>query len=311
VRSYTFVDYITQGYLALVVILVLVGHGPTVPFWPILVAIHVVVLGAVHRLLNAYAKRSSSRPLAFLRHFYPVLLYAGFYSETGWLNQMFVHGYLDPVLIGWDQKLFRCQPSLALMEALPFLPISELFYAAYFSYYVMIGGVGFALYLRNRSQFFHYVSVVSFVFYICYVIYIFVPVIGPPIWFQKVLNYSLPENLQQLAPPGGFPAQVRSGIFFHIMKWIYRVFESPGAAIPSSHVAVALCTVYFSFTYLRRIRWIHLVVAVLLCIATVYCRYHYACDVLAGAATALLLVPLGNRLYRKLGPGNVTGQVPG
>jgi membrane-associated phospholipid phosphatase len=83
------------------------------------------------------------------------------------------------------------------------------------------------------------------------------------------------------------------------MAWIYRVFEAPGAALPSSHVAVALCTVFFSFRYLRRIRHVHLAVAGLLCLSTVYCRYHYAVDVLAGLATAAVLVPLGNWLYFK------------
>ena len=81
------------------------------------------------------------------------------------------------------------------------------------------------------------------------------------------------------------------------MAWIYQVFEAPGAAIPSSHVAIALCTVSFSFCYLRRIRYPHLLVAVLLCLATVYCRYHYLVDVLAGILTAVVLVPLGNWLY--------------
>jgi membrane-associated phospholipid phosphatase len=44
---------------------------------------------------------------------------------------------------------------------------------------------------------------------------------------------------------------------------------------------------------------VHLTVAVLLCISTVYCRYHYVVDVLAGALTAALLIPLGNRLFFK------------
>jgi membrane-associated phospholipid phosphatase len=81
------------------------------------------------------------------------------------------------------------------------------------------------------------------------------------------------------------------------MGWIYEHFETPGAAFPSSHVAVALCTLYFSFRYLRAIRWVHLVMALLLCASTVYGRYHYVVDVVAGALTALALVPLANRLY--------------
>ena len=83
------------------------------------------------------------------------------------------------------------------------------------------------------------------------------------------------------------------------MAFIYRVFEAPGAALPSSHVAIAITTVFFSFKYLRPIRYIHLVVATLLCLSTIYCRYHYVIDVLLGVATAALLVPLANWLYWK------------
>jgi membrane-associated phospholipid phosphatase len=302
VKGYTFVDYITQGYLALVAVLVLIWHGSTVPAWRAILGGHVLALLLIHLLIIGYESIRTNKILGVLRHFYPVLLYAGFYAETGWLNQIFIHGYLDPYVIGWDQKLFHCQPSLVFMQALPFLPISELFYASYFSYYVMIGGVGLALYLRDRRQFFHYVSISSFIFYICYLLYITIPVIGPPVFFRKIFGYTLPVELQRLVPPQGFPENLQHGIFYRIMKWIYDVFESPGAAIPSSHVAIALCTVYFSFHYLRPIRWVHLVVAVLLCLATVYCRYHYACDVLAGAVTALVLIPVGNRFYRRFEP---------
>jgi len=183
------------------------------------------------------------------------------------------------------------------MQKLPYLVVSETFYASYFSYYLMIGGIGFALYLRDRRQFFHYVSVVSFVFYICYLLYIFIPVIGPPVFFRSILGYTLPAEWQRLVPPEGFPATVTAGPFYRIMKWIYDVFEAPGAAIPSSHVAIAITTCFFSFRYLRAIRWVHLVMVVLLCLATVYCRYHYLCDVFAGVLTALLLIPAGNWLH--------------
>jgi membrane-associated phospholipid phosphatase len=186
------------------------------------------------------------------------------------------------------------------MQRLPYLAVSELFYAAYFSYYVMIAGVGLALYLSQREQYSHYLSVVSFVFYCCYATYIVLPIIGPRVFFRDAGGYDLPDNLQQLAPGAAYPEAVQHGPFFHLMAFIYRVFEAPGAAFPSSHVAVAWCTVFFSFRYLRPIRFVHLVVAVLLCLSTIYCRYHYVLDVLAGVATAALLVPLGNWFYLKL-----------
>jgi membrane-associated phospholipid phosphatase len=282
--------------MATVGVLILLLHGKAVPLWPWLVLAHAFGIVLVHLLILGHARFPSNRLLDFLRHYYPILLYTGFYRETGELNQMTMTGYLDPTFIRLEQAIFGSQPSLTFMQNLPFWPISEVLYASYFSYYVMIAGVGLALFLRERRQFYHYVSVVSFVFYVCYLIYIFTPVMGPRI-FQRVINgYELPVEVQPAVVPE-FPAAVQAGLFFRIMIWIYHTFESPGAAFPSSHVAVALTTVYFSFRYLRPIRFVHLIVALLLCLSTVYCRYHYAVDVVAGMITALVLVPLGNWLY--------------
>lgn len=298
-KNYTFVDYATQGYMALVGVLILLFHNSTVPHWTWLLSAHVAGLLLVHGLLSWHARGRRGWGLDLLRHFYPVLLYTWFFSETGWLNRMFFSEYMDPLAIQWDQRLFGFQPSVLFMDRLPFLALSELFYASYFSYYVMIAGVGLALYIRDRGQFFHYVSVVSFVFYICYTIYIVLPIIGPRVFFHDSLGYDLPQQYQQLSPTDIYPEAVKHGVFFRVMAVIYRVFEAPGAALPSSHVAIALCTVSFSFRYLRRIRYVHLVVAMLLCLATIYCRYHYVVDVLTGILTAALLVPLANWLYFK------------
>lgn len=297
-RDYTFADYATQAYMALVSVLVLVFHNQTVPHWNLLVGAHLAGLLLVHGLIRFHATGPRGKVLEFLRHFYPVLLYIWFFSETGWMNRMFFQNYLDPIAIRCDQALFGCQPSVLLMAKLPYLAVSEVFYAAYFSYYIMIAGVGYALYLRDRRQFFHYVSVISFIFYVCYACYIVLPIIGPRVFFHDVPHYQLPDSVQRLALVETYPEAIKSGVFYRLMGVIYRVFEAPGAALPSSHVAIALCTVFFSFRYLRPIRYLHLGVAVLLCLATVYCRYHYAIDVLTGILTTALLLPLANRLYR-------------
>jgi len=140
-----------------------------------------------------------------------------------------------------------------------------------------------------------------------------VPIIGPRVFFHEIGGYVLPDPLQQLAPTDVYPESVTVGPFFQIMAFIYRTFESPGAAFPSSHVAVALSTVFFSFRYLPRIRFLHLTVATLLCLSTVYCRYHYVVDVLAGVVTFAVLAPLGNWLYARFGEtdGNLKEGQPG
>jgi len=301
VKHYSFVDYATQAYSAFVALLILFFHNDTVAHWPWLFAAHVAGIAAVHFMVVTASRTTSSKALDFFRHFYPVLFYTWFFCETGHLNRMFFTEYLDPMVIRWEQALFGFQPSVSFMDKLPWLPVSELFYASYFCYYLMISGVGIALFLRDRHQFFHFVTVVSFIFYICYTIYIFLPIIGPRVFFREIAGYALSPEIQQLASTDIYPDAVKSGVFYKLMGWIYRVFESPGAALPSSHVAIALATVYFSFRYLRPIRWLHLAVAVLLCLSTIYCRYHYAVDVLAGLITVALLLPFANWLYFKLG----------
>jgi len=295
IHGYVFVDWVTQGYIALAGLLVVVLHGSSVPRWELLVAIHAAALVVVHLLIRSARLRPQCRVLDFLRSFYPVFLYLGFYSEIGMIDHMLFSGFLDPFFIRLDQRIFGVQPSLFLMVALPYRPLSELLYASYFSYYVMIAGVGLALYLRDRREFFHFLSVMTFTFCCCYLLFDLFPVMGPRIFYEQVPGYSLPVALRPASVPA-VPEAVAGGPFFLLMGWIYRTFETGGAAFPSAHVAIALVTLWFSFRYLRPIRWLHLALVVLLCFSTVYCRYHYAVDVAGGILVAALLVPLGSRL---------------
>ena len=300
---YAFVDYATQGYIALVGLIILFGHGVREPLWPAMLLAHAVGLVLIHYLIQFHARHPPNPLLDFIRQCYPILCYTGFYYETGQLNQMLFTGYLDAHFLRLERWLFGWQPGLELMDRFPSRWVSEVLYAAYFSYYLMIGGVALALLLRDRRQFAHFVSVVSLVFYVCYLIYIFTPVVGPRIACRGVVSMPLPPDVAPATPPVT-PESVAGGVFYQIMARIYDQFETPGAAFPSSHVAIAICTVYFSFLYLRPIRWLHLAITVLLCLSTVYGRYHYVVDVVAGGLTAGLLVPLANRLFFKFQPAD-------
>jgi membrane-associated phospholipid phosphatase len=50
---------------------------------------------------------------------------------------------------------------------------------------------------------------------------------------------------------------------------------------------------------------------ILLCVATVYCRYHYVADIVAGALAAAVLIPIGNRLYFRFGSPSGAEMPPG
>jgi len=298
IRNYQFIDYATQAYLVLIGLL-LAASALQAPRYFVLSAAHAAAIVLVHRLVQAHARYPRNRLLDLLRHFYPILFFALFYRETGALNRLFVHGYVDRFFIDLEARLFGCQPALLLMDRLRQVWLSELLYLSYFGYYVMIAGVGLALYLKDRRHFMHYVSVVSFMFYVYYITFILLPVVGARVFHAPVPGFPQEGIAGFPAPPGD---TVAHGPFFLIMQFIYANFEAHGAAFPSSHVAVALCTLYFSWRYLRPIRYVQAVAVVLLMISTVYCRYHYAVDVYAGVASGLLLLGIGEWLYRRLGP---------
>jgi len=296
-REYRLVDYLTQGYIGVVALLILLFHNGDLPLWPAYVAAHIAGMVAVHFVVRLGSRRERG-PLHLLRCFYPIILYSLFYTETHDLDSLICPTYLDPFFIGLEQSLLGCQPSRLLMQRLPYLAISEPLHMAYFSYYTMVLGVGLWLYVKRRARLFHYLTVVSFVFYVCYLIYICLPVMGPHgNWVETA-----PEVVRQLIGSRRVPDSIRSGPFFLIMQQVYRLVEPRGgAAFPSSHVAVAITTNYFTFLYWRKVRWVHLVAVILLCVSTVYCGYHYVVDVIAGVLTAALLVLLGNWLYGQTG----------
>jgi membrane-associated phospholipid phosphatase len=298
---YRLTDYATQGYLLLVGILILFFHNETLPRWSLYVVGHGVGILGIHALILSQSHFPKLKWLHFLRSFYPILIFTFLYSETGLLNQLFYRGYLDPIFIRLDQACFGSQPSLEWMARFPQRWVSELLYGSYFSYYLMVAGVGLGLYFKKPSNFQHYLTVITVVFYGCYLTYIFLPVIGPHVFYLQLSGWQLPESLKPAVLPP-YPETVQSGFFYRLMDLLYQRFETPGAAFPSSHVAAALCTVHFSFKHFPAIRWVHASLAFLLCLATVYCRYHYLVDVFAGVITAVVLISLGEWLYRKFEP---------
>ena len=66
---------------------------------------------------------------------------------------------------------------------------------------------------------------------------------------------------------------------------------------PSGHTMIAVVVMIVAFQRARDAFWWLLPVAVCLVVSTVYCRYHYVVDVIAGALLAVITVPLGDRLY--------------
>jgi membrane-associated phospholipid phosphatase len=294
-RRYTFIDYAMQAYLGIVGLLVLFLHGDRIDQWQLVVAAHAAGMIGIHVLISVYAAHPHIRVLDFLRISYPLVLVSVLYRETGLVNQLITGTYHDGVFVALEEQIFGFQPVVRFMETLPSRIVAEVLYMAYFSYYLLVATIGIALYIKDRQQVFHYVSVVSFVFYACYLIFVVFPVLGPTAiqlpGYAELVGFSY--DIQPVPPT------VESAAFYKLMTLIHGNYQVIGAAFPSSHVAVSVTAAYFAWRYLRRVRYLIAFDVSLLALATVYCRYHYAVDVIGGLITVAILIPLGEWLYRR------------
>jgi membrane-associated phospholipid phosphatase len=89
------------------------------------------------------------------------------------------------------------------------------------------------------------------------------------------------------------------GLFFSkgIRDTLNLLEELKYDAFPSGHTAVILITLFFSLKYRKKTFFFFLIPVLGLIFSTVYCRYHYVIDVLAGIALAGLCLYLGPKIH--------------
>ena len=209
----------------------------------------------------------------FLRNlslWYPLILYSFIYYQTGLINRVVIPGFMDDFFMNLDVRIFGKFPGLFLNEAYRSAFLDEFFHFFYFSYYLIIPLTAILLYCKDTKLFERFVFQLSCLFYVCYIIYIFLPVEGP------------------LALRNEYYLQ--HGFFRKIVDFIYSAGENPGAAFPSSHVAVTFLVAWWGSKHFKRMRIFYWLTCLFLSIATVYCIFHYAVDVLAGLLLGILAV---------------------
>ena len=228
------------------------------------------------------------------RHFVPRLLgeiylpflFPMFYAEMEYLGLIFFdfHDSLDPALIQLEDWLFGFQPSLEWSRAWPWPWFHEIMEFAYFTYYFLAAGflvlafrtAGLADTTRwNLVR--DFVRDLSATMLICYTMYTLFPAWGPK-YFQ--VGY----------------VEVGGWIFTDIMRHIHENGALLGAAFPSSHVAASMIPWWHTWKNFPRQRWWMTTIFVLLCMSTVYNRYHYVVDVYAGLLLGGMVMYLGDRL---------------
>ncbi len=161
-----------------------------------------------------------------------------------------------------------------LLEPIVTRPLTTVLACSYAAYYPLTIGVAVWFYVRGRRPAFReYVAGEIGALFIGYLGYLYLPAVGPHAW--------LPGSTWSVALDGDFigPA-VRSLNANHGGAF-------PRDAFPSLHTANAVTILLVAWRHDRRAFLVCLLPCAGLVAATVYLRWHYVVDVVAGAALAM------------------------
>jgi membrane-associated phospholipid phosphatase len=260
---------LTASYLAITGALIAI-LGAEVPGRVWLVAIHLSLAGVLLLLNRA---RQPAGMLRVLRDWHPLMLFPLLYKEVELLAPVLGDWRLTATIPGWESALFGGQPSLYLSERLAFVPLSEYLHFCYLSYVIVIPSVAAYWYVsRREAAFGELLLLLSTVLLGSYLFFILLPVDSP---------YYLSPRLK---PP------LAGHFFFDLVHEVSARGGARGGAFPSAHVSGAIVVTLVAWRHQRRLAYLLVAITGSVMLATVYGRFHYVLDTLAGAALAIAVV---------------------
>ncbi len=256
------------------------------------------LLGAFLAVIAALERREERLPAALriALNFYPAVFIPLIFESLGPLIPAARGRARDVILIAADRALFGVDPTVWL-ERFVWAPLTDFLYIAYAAYFFLALLLGACLWAQNSSDAKRYIFTITLSFYVSYVGYFTVPAYGPR--FALAAEHSVSLHTTPIARA--------------ISRTINELEHTKMDVFPSGHTMIATVVLLVAFARMRRLFWILLPVVTALLISTVYCRYHYVVDVIAGIVLAFLTAPLGDRLYDRLTETRVEGsrsQVP-
>ncbi|MFZ3138751.1 MAG: phosphatase PAP2 family protein [Thermodesulfovibrionales bacterium] len=221
----------------------------------------------------------------FMRNFYdvifPIICVLAVFDSLEWIVHYINPEDIDPVLIRLDYLIFGNHPTVMLESIMnPFL--TDILQIAYSTYYFI--PISFSIILlmnKQREEFDKTIFMILLCFYLSYLGYILFPALGP--------RFCL-SNIQTTELQGFFAAEP-------IQNLLNRLEGIKRDAFPSGHTGIALTVLYLAWRFRKGFFRIALPIVSAMIFSTVYCRYHYVVDVIAGFGLTLLTVVLGEWYY--------------
>lgn len=298
------VDVLTVLFSAALALLTLLFHA-RIPEWEGTLATSLAIiaglplLAVVDRALSSgpAPRNVGARAVAFLHDwaFAPLayVIYLQMHALVGPIRGAWL---ADPVLIATDRWIFGTDPSL-LLERVSAPWLTELLQVAYTSFYLLMLAAGIELYVKRDRRFYLYAFSCALGFFISFVGYLCVPAVGPRFTLFDVATVErqlpgllLTPALRSFVDGGGLvpPGLTKSA----------AAALAPRDVFPSGHTMMTLVAIYWAMRFRLKARWGIAVAGALLVFSTVYLRYHYAIDVLAGAFLAAVCVAISPAAYR-------------
>lgn len=259
-------EWVTFTYMSWLLVVFITRHAH-IANAPRLIALHLAIATAIATLAVAAARRPENSALQLARSWYPLPLYIFFFEELQQLVHAFFGQWFDRWLIAFDFNFAHVHPSVWLAQfATPALNDAMQFcYMTYFLFLVLLPAI---LYIqRERRAFWTTMTATALAHYSVYVIALLFPIESP--YFSRVSLNTKP---------------LFGGPFTATIELVEHFGRVHGAAFPSAHVAgsmVALCALH---RYRPRLFYGCFPFFIGMCVSTVYGRYHYVADVLAGIA---------------------------
>jgi membrane-associated phospholipid phosphatase len=237
-----------------------------------------------------------TRWLGVIRDWFPVTLMLLCYREMGWFAQPHTTFHLETSWVVWDRVILNQWHGRALIELLgPVLPsILEIAYSLVYAIAPFSMAMIYVYGRRERANTFLFTFLLGI-----------------------LLSYSLFPYFPSEPPRTVFPNEDYPTIqtVFRRFNWFllggYGIHTS---VFPSAHVSGAFAAAFGIRLALPKKKWMErvlIVLATLIAIATVYGRYHYAIDAIAGFGVSLVAwgVAAGLRSRLKEAPRSAAARI--
>lgn len=224
------------------------------------------------------------RIIHFFRSWYPLLYVASCYREMAALIPAIRHARFDQALADLDYSVWGAYPTVWLERIYsPILTESlQIIYTLFIPVILLVPTVMW--FRRQYEEFRQMAFLLSLGFLASYLGYLAVPAKGPRF---------LLERLQHVPLQGMW-------LFNSMQAMLNRLEHEHYDCFPSGHTELTVLACWLSRSISHRLFRAYFLYTLCIVFATVYLRYHYTGDLLAGVAVALVLILAAPHLYRGL-----------